>query len=136
MVNQEPWEEDESGYTDSDELNDPRSSDRDRLMESERDVHGGIAPPSPVANGAQGHAGDPVSLGYLTLDEAKVLFNLFVKHFNVAMPVMDPITHTHGTCCLLYRILPLFECQDVFKLTASDFVRHHSPFLYTVVCEY
>lgn len=45
---------------------------------------------------AMGHAGDPLSLGYVTLEEAKILYNLFVKNFNIAMPILDPVVHTHG----------------------------------------
>jgi hypothetical protein len=42
-------------------------------------------------------SGDPVSLGYVTLEEAKVLFNLYMKHFNIVMPFLDPPKYTHGS---------------------------------------
>lgn len=93
MVNSGPWEEEDDAYTDTDELPD-RSIDRERLPpDSDHEVNR-IPPPS--SSGGHGHAGDPVALGYLTLEEAKVLFNLFLKNFNIAMPLLDPATHTHG----------------------------------------
>lgn len=128
MVNSEPWEEEDDGYTDSDELNDPRGSEHDRHVESERDVYRDMRPVSPPpAVGAQGHAGDPVSLGYLTLDEAKILFNLFVKHFNVAMPILDPITHTHGTysshCVLVPTSAELADHQILYATIRLSYTR-------------
>jgi len=113
MVNSEPWEQDEE-YTDSDELDD-RSAERERHPDNDRDTYRSIPPSAaaPVANGggSQNHAGDPVSLGFLTLEEAKVLFTLFMKHFNIAMPLLDPATHTHGTSLWRsYSFRP--KCQE------------------------
>lgn len=125
MVNSEPWDgDDDEGYTDSDEAADDivsaelerqreRERERDRMMrERERDrdrsrerppsSHAPIPPPPPAANG-HGHVGDPVSLGYVTLEEARVLFDMFVTSFNPSLPVLDAIIHTHGTLTLTKR---------------------------------
>lgn len=80
MVHQEPWEgeEDDSVYTDT-EL---RHEDREAIDRSPVDVRHDIdrRPASSNAYASNGHlnAGDPVSLGYLTLEEAKTLFTVYV----------------------------------------------------------
>lgn len=114
MVNSEPWDGDEDEiYTESEadglptelELErerEQRERDREHLLrernhsrERPPSSHGAVLPPPPAANG-HGHAGDPVSLGYVTLDDARILFDLFVNNFNTAMAVIDPVVHTHG----------------------------------------
>ncbi|BEJ15341.1 hypothetical protein CspHIS471_0411080 [Cutaneotrichosporon sp. HIS471] len=60
------------------------------------------------ANGHRG-ADEPVAVNLITVEEGRIFFDLFVKHFNRAMAIIDPVIHTH------------------------DYVRQTSPFLYTVI---
>lgn len=85
MVHPEPWEGDEedSVYTDTELRHDDRDAERSPMDSRLGDNDHHRRPPSSHAyasnNGGQANAGDPVSLGYLTLEEAKTLFTVWVE---------------------------------------------------------
>lgn len=78
MVHPEPWEGDDedSVYTDNELRHEEREIERSpidsRLEAGDRRPASSHA----YASNGQANAGDPVSLGYLTLDEAKTLFSV------------------------------------------------------------
>ncbi|KAL1406109.1 hypothetical protein Q8F55_007792 [Vanrija albida] len=112
MVHAEPWDEadDEEAYSEDDRTEATRDGVAGCLgAERDHDDHHAATHHhhAHIANGH--HAGDPVSSGYISLEDARVLFAAFIKHFNAAMPIVDPVVHTH------------------------DVVREEAPFLYTVI---
>ncbi|KAK8854470.1 hypothetical protein IAR55_003208 [Kwoniella newhampshirensis] len=52
---------------------------------------------------------DPIRAGFVDEAEGRALFHLFLTHYNLVLPMLDPTIHSH------------------------DFVREKSPFLYTAI---
>ncbi|OWZ36828.1 hypothetical protein C351_04693 [Cryptococcus neoformans c8] len=52
---------------------------------------------------------DPIRAGFVTEEEGRALFHLYLTHMNTSLPMLDPSFHTH------------------------NYVRESSPFLYTAI---
>ncbi|KAL7422098.1 hypothetical protein Q5752_002741 [Cryptotrichosporon argae] len=76
-----------------------------------------------VAPAGGGPDPDPVSAGLVDAAEAGALFDLFLRHFNPNMPLLDPAVHTHDAvradCTLLYTAVLSVTSRYLARLDLS-----------------